>query len=86
MVPMATHTQQCSARPKPWQHGTRPVNNGYKRDAYGPTRCSLTGVHYASYMELHLLAKQLSKGMGKHVSLAQALHHAVASALRDLDS
>lgn len=80
---MATHTQQSAAAHQWWQHGTRSVNAGYKHDAHGqPTRCSLTGVHYATYMELHLLAKQLSKGMGKHVSLGHALHHAVAQALR----
>lgn len=65
-----------------WAHGRR-ANRGYGRGMVH--RVSLTAVHYSTYMELHLLAHKLSKGMGKRVNLNQALHHAVASALRDLE-
>ena len=65
-----------------WQHGTRPVNAGYKRVDGHPTRCSFVGMHYSTYIELHILAASLSKGMGRHVTLAQACYHAVAQANR----
>ena len=80
---MATHTQQARVEKQWWQHGSRAVNRGYKHVGGQPTRVSFVGMRYESYMQLHLLAKSLSNGMGKHVTLSDALHHAVAQAMRN---
>lgn len=75
---MANPTIQAPANPS-WAHGKRAINRG------NGARCWFNGMYYSTYIQLHLLAKELSKGMGKHVHLNAALHHAVAHTLRDIN-